>query len=147
MTELLVPMVFFTNQEFGRMLNANMNYATPSDGPRVFIVNDRHYIKKGKETFYETGHSGKVYLKYMYEGDESQFIYFRMGVGLIGAEFHFILPYREDEYLFLSYDVSISNYAGEMKCSSVNHDVKISDSGNVVVAEKTTGKPIYVMRW
>ena len=50
-----IPIVFFKNEEYGRLFNANMNYVMPSDGPRAFMVNGQKYIKNGTDTLQETG--------------------------------------------------------------------------------------------
>jgi hypothetical protein len=158
-----IPTVFFKNEEYGRLFNANMNYVMPSDGPRAFTVNGRQYIKNGTETLQETGQrlsdassamgekSPAVYIKYTLEGNEAEIVYFRVNRGILSIGFNFIFPSspcnKDGEPIHISYNVGRGYYAGFFECSSADHEVKISDSGNVVLVEKDSGSPVYVIWW
>jgi hypothetical protein len=159
-----IPTVFFKNEECGRLFNANMNYVMPSDGPRSFTVNGQKYIKNGTETLQETGQrlsdessamgekSPAVYIKYTLEGNDAEIVYFRVNRGILSIGFNFIFPsFRSkkagDDAIQISYNVGRGYYAGFFECSSADHEVKISDSGNVVLVEKESGSPVYVIWW
>lgn len=156
-----IPTVFFKNEEYGRLFNANMNYVMPSDGPRAFMVNGQKYIKNGAETVQENVQclsdvssamgekSPAVYIKYTLEGNDDEIIYFRVNRGILSIGFNFIFPSKKagDEAIQISYNVGRGYYAGFFECSSVGHEVKISDSGNVVLVEKDSGSPVYVIWW
>jgi hypothetical protein len=151
-TETPMPLVTFKNEECGQMFNANMNYAMPSEGPRVFNVNGQRYVKKGTEKLYEMGHKETVWQKYEVEGDgpqsqETKWLNFHQSLGIFTIGLEFILPYKEFEPLKFSYNVGRGYYAGFFECSSAEHEIKISDSGNVVVMEKTSGEPAWVIHW
>jgi hypothetical protein len=144
-----IPTVFFKNEEYGRLFNANMNYNMPSDGPRAFMVNGQQYIKNGTETFQENGHMETVYIKYTLEGNEAEFLYFRVKRGILSIGFNFMFPSKtaDDDAIQISYNVGRGYYAGFFECSSPKHEVKISDSGNVVLVEKESASPLYVIWW
>ena len=142
-----IPTVFFTNEEHGRLFNANMNYAMPSEGPRVMTLNATPYTKKGTETIHEMGHTQTVYNKYVMNGNDEEVFYFRVAHGIVSITFHFIFPSKDAEPISISYNVGRGHYAGFFECSSADHEVKISDSGNVVVAVKESGEAVYVVWW
>ena len=162
-----IPTVFFKNEEYGRIFNANMNYIMPSNGPRSFTVNGQQYIKNGTDTLQETGQrlsdessamgekSPAVYIKYTLVENDAEIVYFRVNRGILSIGFNFIFPISPsfpckkagDEAIQISYNVGRGYYAGFFECSSLKHEVKISDSGNVVLVEKDSGSPVYVIWW
>jgi hypothetical protein len=154
-----MPLVTFNNDDCARMFNSNMNYALPTDGPRIFNVNGQRYVKNGTEKMYGAGHSLTIWQKYALARSETagdgsapqsepfKEFYFRQPAGLFTSELEFMMPYKEDETLKFGYNVGRGHYAGTFECSSAEHEVKISDSGNVVVAEKATGQVVWVIYW
>jgi hypothetical protein len=147
-----IPTVFFKDEQGGLLFNASMNYTMPSDGPRSFTVNGQQYIKNGTETLQENGQSPAVYIKYTLEGNEAEIVYFRVNRGILSIGFNFIFPsfpskMAGNEAIQISYNVGRGYYAGFFECSSADHEVKISDSGNVVLVEKESGSPVYVVWW
>jgi hypothetical protein len=152
-TATAMPLVTFNNDDCARLFNANMNYAMPSDGPRIFNVNGQRYVKKGTEKVYEMGHKETVWQKYGLEGDsgpqsqETNWLNFRQSFGIFTVGLEFVLPYKDGEPLKFSYNVGRGHYAGFFECSSPDHEIKISDSGNVVVVEKASGQAVWVIYW
>ena len=150
-----MSLVTFENSDCARMFNANMNYALPTEGPRIFNVNGQRYVKNGTEKIYGLGHSLTIWQKYKLESDghsesasdETKEFYFRQPAGLFTNELEFMMPYKDDESLKFAYNVGRGYYAGTFHCSSAEHEVKISDCGNVVVAEKATGQAVWVIYW
>ncbi len=143
-----MPLVTFDNEDCGRIFNSNMNYALPSEGPRIFNVNGQNYIKNGTEKIYGAGHSLTIWQKYTLEGDgPSKEFLFRQPAGLFTNELEFMMPYKDDELLKFGYNVGRGYYAGTFECSSAEYEVKISDCGNVVVVEKATGQAVWVIYW
>jgi hypothetical protein len=148
-TETPIPTVYFTNTECGYLFNANMNYAMPSEGSRIMTLNGKSYTKNGTETVHEMGHTQTVYTKYVMNENDAEVFYFRVAYGVLTITFHFIFPSKEEdaEPISISYNVGRGYYAGFFECSSADHEVKISDSGNVVVAAKESGEAVYVVWW
>ena len=142
-----MPLVTFNNEDCAYIFNSNMNYALPTDGPRIFNVNGQHYVKNGTEKIYEAGHSLTIWQKYKLQGQETKEFYFRQPAGLFTNELEFMMPYKDDELLKFGYNVGRGYYASTFQCSSAEHQVKISDSGNLVVVEKATGQAVWVIYW
>lgn len=141
------PLVTFNNSDCARMFNANMNYAMPTDGPRVFNVNGQRYVARGTEKHYGAGHSLTIWQKYTLESDETKEFLFRQPAGMFTNELEFLMPHKECEPLKFGYNVGRGHYAGPFECSSAEHEVKISDSGNLVLLEKESGQPVWVIYW
>lgn len=148
-----VPFVSFNNDDFARMLNSNMNYALPTEGPRFFNVNGQRYIKNGTEKIYGAGRSLTIWEKYTLQSDgcvasyNPKEFYFRQPAGLFTNELEFMMPYKDGVSLKFGYNVDRGYEIGTFECSSADHEVKISDSGNVVLVEKDSGQPLWVIYW
>ena len=83
----------------------------------------------------------------MSRSQEFKEFYFRQPAGLFTDQLEFMFPYKEHEPLKFGYNVGRGHYAGTFECSSADYEIKISDSGNVVVVEKASGQVVWVIYW